>query len=476
MELDIRQSQYTIDECLAGQRYKAMYDPLRAMTMRPDLRKGTINTFSSSSIEGLFSQIQYITGNEKRRVKTREYYTMESTNEGGMTVVVAKNPTVPAAGANVTLTIDTASHSSSGTLSLPSAGYHVYVNGSPTRKLYITSVNKASNGAHTITLTPLNGEVADFSLKDRYTLTVSRMKTKVAGDTACFTGNNFVPSPPTLRKHYVQKYVQTYCLQEDELNNYVYTQHAMEVDMVDGFGQKWSEWSEPKYTQMLMKDIQTNRIMETLFGIRDNINEIGFDGLIPTAEKNSFLNQVYDPAQGASFYQLFMNMVRRIRGIRGCNEYLLAHDFKFGLDWNTGITELVKGFTGSNHYSLLGPGKAGARDLEMPTFDNFKINNTFTFRRYQIDMFDDPKFGGNLKENFALMMPLCKFKDTNGKDVPIVTYTGIEGSEQGPDMQIFTVDKRRTMNCPEIDFVAKDLFGLEIHGAGQLAVMQRLTC
>ncbi len=476
MEQDIRQSQYTIDQCLAGDRYKAMYDPLRAMTMRPDLRKGTINTFSSSSIEGLFSQIQYITGNEKRRVKTREYYTMESTNEGGMTVVVLKQPSVPAAGANVTVTVDSQSHSATGTMSLPSAGYDVYLNGTPTKKFRIASVSKSVNGAHTLTLTPLNGEVADFSLKDRYTLTVSRMKTKVAGDTACFTGNNFVPSPPTLRKHYVQKYVQTYCLQEDELDNYVYTQLADEVDFMDGYGNKWTEWCEPRYVQMLMQDVKTNRIMETLFGIRDNINEIGFDGLIPTAEKNSFLNQVYDPAQGASFYQIFMNMVRRIRSIRGCNEYLLAHDFKFGLDWNQGIGELVKAFTGTNTYSLLGNGGSGARDIEMPTFDNFKINNTFTFRRYQIDMLDDPKFGGNLKENFALMMPMCKFKDTNGKDVPIVTYTSIEGCEVGPDMQIFTVDKRKTMNCPQIDFVAKDLFGLEIHGANQLAVMQRLTC
>lgn len=472
---DVRQSQYTIDECLCGQRYDGMYDPLRQIAMRPELRKGTIYTYDSSSIEGLFAQIQSIFGQEKRTVKTREYWTTENTTEGGISVVVLKQPTIPSAGANVTVTIDPQSHSMSGSGSLPSAGYMVYLNGTPTKKYLIASVNKSTAGAHTLTLTPLNGEVADFSQKDRYTLLVSRMKVVGKCASGCLTGENFVTAPPTLRKHYVQKYEKTYCLQEDELDNYAYTQLAEEITFTDSYGKVWKQWYDPQYTSALMNDLRTNRILETLFGVRDNVNETGFDGVITTAEKNSFLNQVYDPAQGASFYQIFMNMVRRIRNIRGCTNYLLAHDFNFGITWNQGIMELVKNSTGSNNYSFFGPGGQGMRDLEWCQFGNFHLNG-YNFSRYQMDIFDDPKFGGDLRKDFALMLPMTKFKDTMGNEVPIVTYNTIEGAEKGPDMQIYTVDKRKTMNCRQVDYVAKDIFGVEIHGANQLAVMYKQTC
>lgn len=469
------QSEYNLNEAMCGKRYDAMYDPLRAMAMRPDLRKDAILCYNKSSIEGLFAQIQSLTGNEKRRVNTREFFTLEQCAEGGLSIVVLKNAVVPAAGANVTLTIDPASHSSSGAMSLPSAGYMVYLNGTPGKQYKIASTNKTVNGVHTITLTPLNGTVADFSGKDKFTLVVSRMKRVAVCDSDCITGDSFVMSPPTLRKHYVQAYERAYSVKEHEWNNYAYKTHAQEITFTDSYDKAWKTWAAPRYMEHLMDDVRTNRIMETLFGVRDDYNEQGFDGVITTAEKNSFLNQVYDPAQGSTFLQIFMNMVRRIRKTRGCNQYLLAHDFDFGMDWDTGMVELIKNFTGSNDYSLLGPGGKGMRDLEWTQIGNFKYGN-YTFKKFLVDLFDDPKFGGNLRKNFAFLMPLCSYKDTAGKSVPPVTYVTMEGSENGPEMETYVVDKRKTMACREVMFIAKDTWGLEIHCASQLGIMYKQTC
>lgn len=474
--INSKQGDFTIEQAMCGNRYDGMYDPLRAMTVRPDLRKDAIMNYSSSSIEGLFSQIGYLLGNDKRRTTTREFYTQEISEEGGLSFVVRKSlAAVPAAGANVTLTIDAASHSATGTMSLPSAGFMVYLNGNAGKSFNVISVNPSVSGAHTITLQPLNGTVADFTTKDRYTLTSSRMKRIGVCTDDCITGNNFVMSPPVLRKHYVQKYERGYAVKEDEFNNYAYTEHAHEVTFTDSYGKVRTEWAEGLYTDRLMNDIKTNRVLETLFAERDDVNKLGFNGVLTTASKNSFLNQVYDTAQGATFSQIFMNLIRRIRNSRGSNEYLLCHDFHFGLDWDAGLTELARSFTGTNQYSILGPGATGERDMIWPEFGFFKYNN-YKFGKYQIDMFDDPKFGGNMRENYAFMLPMARYKDTAGKTVAPVTYVTMQGAEVGPDMQIYTVDKRKTMACREVLFVGKDTFGLEIHCADKLGLMYKATC
>jgi hypothetical protein len=105
-------------------------------------------------------------------------------------------------------------------------------------------------------------------------------------------------------------------------------------------------------------------------------------------------------------------------------------------------------------------------------FKDFSAFN-YMFRTFQIDMFDSIRYG-SLLPNFALMLPACTFKDTNGKVVPPVTYVTIEGSEPAKTKNMW-VDDTRKRGCRTVDFYIKHNSGMEIHCASKLGVLRKKT-
>lgn len=466
---------YSIDQCINGQTPLTYYDALAQVGLQRDLRQSAILCYWQTGIEGLFSQIQALFGADKRTVKTNPFYWAEICSDFVITTCVKKSlAAVPAAGASVTVTIETSSHSSNGAFSMPKAGYRAYIKELNGQGVDITVATKSVTGAHTVTLRPLNGQVLDLTQFDRYTLLVDTLRMYDKGDTNCIVTEGFVQNPPALRKGYVQKFEKGYCIHEDELDGYAYNVEFRIHKGIDPLtGKKVDYWNVPTVTNKLLGDWIDNRNINTLFGVRDDVTQKGFNGVITTAESEGMFSRRYDPSSGVSLKAHLMNMIKSLRKTTGCNDYMLLHDFFFGMDWSEAIAQLVKDSGQSLNFALFGNGGEGVRDFKYFGFKDFEAFG-YKFRPFQVDAFDAQRYGSFLNY-FALLMPACKFKDTEGKVVPPVTYANIMGSEEAAQKKIWT-DNKVVRGCRTLDVYAKDSYGLEIHCASKLGVMRKITC
>lgn len=470
-------STYTIDQAINGQSGLAFYDPLAQIALRPSLREGTILCYWKQGLEGLLSQVQSMMKSDNRMVKTNPYYWTEYCAEETITIQVIKSPdAVPAAGAAVTVTIDPGSHSRNGKFSRPRTGYRVYFKELPARQgANITNVTKTVSGAHTIEFTPLNGEVLDLTKLSTYTVVIDTLKMYQKGDTTCLTGSGLVQSPPVLRKGYVQKFEDMISIHEDEIDGYVYENEFQVVKGISPVtGKAVDMWCAPQVTEQLLGKVIDNKLLNTLIGVRDDTRQEGFDGLITTAEKAGSYQAGYEVGSGISLRNILMNNIRTLRKTNGCTDILMAHDFGFGIDWTEGLAAMVGNANQNYKFALFGDGGKGNQGaFEWYQFTDFKAFG-YQFRSTLIDAMDARRYG-ELLPNFAITMPGCQFKDTNGKAVPPVTYVNIEGCEPAKQDN-FKVDDTRVRNCRYVNYSVKTSYGMEIHCASKLGVLKRARC
>ena len=69
-----------------------------------------------------------------------------------------------------------------------------------------------------------------------------------------------------------------------------------------------------------------NKIINSLWGERDDVTQTGFNGMIPTTEAEGMFNRFYDPSDGASLRAMLWNMIKSLRKVYGCTDYMLLHD------------------------------------------------------------------------------------------------------------------------------------------------------
>jgi hypothetical protein len=466
---------FSIDSCINGQTPLTYYDALAQVALQRSLREGTILCYNQTGVEGLFSQLQSLLGADKRVVKSNPFYWAEICGDFVITTTVKKSQDeVPSAGDSVTLLIDASSHSANGNFSLPKSGYRAYIKELKGQGVDIISVSKSISGQHSVELKPLNNEVLDMTKFPQYTLLVDTLRMYQKGDTQCIQTEGFVQNPPALRKGYVQKFEKGYCIHEDELDGYAYNVEFKIHKGIDPLtGKKIEYWNLPAVTNKLLTDWTDNRNINTMFGVRNDIDQTGFNGLITTAESEGMFSRAYDPSTGVSLKTHLMNMIKTLRKTQGCTEYMLLHDFNFGMDWSESIAELIKSSGQSLNFSLFGNGGGGVMNFQHYQFKDFEAFG-YKFKTYQIDMFDAQRYGAFLS-NFALLMPSCKFKDTEGKTVPPVTYVNIMGSEEAAQGKIWSYDSK-DKGCRTLNVYAKDSYGLEIHCASKLGVMRKASC
>ena len=465
---------FSLDACLCGQAPIAMYDPLAQIALRPDLREGTILCYKHTSVEGLFSQLQSALGADNRVVKTNPFYWTEQCNDYLTTFCVKRAAAVSTPGGTVTVTLAPQSMSANGILSMPQVGFRVYIKENDGQGATITAVNPSITGAHTVTLKAINNEVLDLTKFDEYTLLMDPLRMHIKCDPNCIPTNGLLYNPPFLRKAYVQKFERGYCVNEDELDNYVY-----EVDFyvikgvspLNGMGVEY--YCIPTLTNQLLADWYDSRVINTLWGRRDDVAQLGFDGLIPTARTSGMYNYFYDPASEVSLKQILMGMIRSLRKTNGCNEYMLLHDMGFAMDWSDSIAQLVQA-TGQNlNFSLFGAGGSGIMNFNWYEFKDFSAFG-YKFRTFMIDALDAWRYG-NYQTNFAIMLPACKYKDTNGKIVPPVTYVRMAGCEPTKEKYIDSYDFRQ-QGCRTWNVFMRDAFGMEIHCPTRLGLLERAAC
>ncbi len=459
---------FYIDSPIKGQQQLAMIDPLRQIALRPELREGQpgvasiIMPYADSGFEGLFSQLQQMVGGPGyRTVMAKEFYWAQYEQLETLAFGVNKSvQSVPAAGASVTVKISRLGQSANGMFVKPGAGFHVIIKENNRQIAKIASVVPVAAGDFNITLSPINGEVLDLTRKAQYTLVLMPLRQYDINSTDDIKGHGMVYNPPVLWKSFVQKWEDRIDINEDEIDNYIYDMKWSIVKGFDSRGDMVDYFYSPQMMKKLRDAIMANRNLNTLFGQRDNVAKTGFDGVIPSVEKYGMFNTSYDSLLNGSFTSILMNQIKSIRKINGSNEYMMIHDFNFGMDWSLAMGKMIKDYGQNLNYSLFGAGGEGARDFRFFEFGDFGYNK-YKFRSMQMDSMDSFRFG-RLLENFCLMLPAKRFTDTEGRSVPWLTFCNLVGAEPAKAWETWLWDFRKS-GGRNLSIFAKDAFGIELH-------------
>lgn len=468
---------FSIDQVIKGQSQYALYDPLKQVAFQPELRRGgngkiaSVLPYADAGLEGLFAQLQAKLGSDKKMVKARKFYWAEYDQFQTFSFAVAKSvASVPSGGIGVTVQVSRASLSQNGSFAKPIAGFRAMIKELNQQIVDITNVQQLPTGGYQVTLTPINNQVLDLTGRGQYTILMASMRNYSLASTGMIQGQGIVKNPPALYESYVQKYEQMLKVDESEIDNYVYDKDWMIAKGLDYKGKEVEYFYIPQLSTEIEGMIVQNRTFRTLFNQRDNINDQDFDGVIPTIRKYGLFNYAYDQYLGGSFKSLLFSIIKSLRKINGSNDYMLIHDFNFGIDWGEAMAEIVRNSKQDYKYALFGDGGEGIRDFEYFMFGNFKWSN-YNFLTYQMDVFDSYRYGRPL-EYFAMLMPAKSYMDTDGNRVPILNYVNIEGAEMAKDRAVW-IDDARQRGERELHVFAKDSFGIEIHKPTQLGMLWR---
>lgn len=472
-------SNFMIPNPVKGQQPLAYYDSLKQIAYTPDIRvradgkASIILPYPDTGFEGLLSQMQsalaMAQGMESpyRTVKAREFYWAEYEQYETLAFAVNKNNTP---GTSVTTTINRFSQSANGLFVKPIEGFQAIIKENNRQIVNITNVTENAAGNWSITFTSINGETIDLSTKNQFTIVMFPMQQYDLASTGQITTSGWAYNPPILWKSWVQKYEYGVALDESEIDNYVYNRKFDIVKGIGSDGEPVDFFYIPAINKRFMDSIAGNRTLRILFDQKDYANDQGFFGVVPTIDKYGMFNMAYDALLSGSFKSLLFSMIKSLRRVNGSNDYLLAHDFNFGLDWSNAMAELIRNSKQDYRYALFGDGGEGARNFTYFQFKDWTYNN-YNFRAYQVDMFDSYRFG-NILEYFALLMPLKAFSDTEGNRVPIVTMCNVEGAEPAKEWSNWIYDFR-IQGGRTLDGFAKDAFGIEFHAPTRCGKIQK---
>jgi len=181
-------------------------------------------------------------------------------------------------------------------------------------------------------------------------------------------------------------------------------------------------------------------------------------------------NSGYDIFTNVSLKSILFGMIKTLRRINGCSEYMLNHDFNFWQDWSENIADLIKAANQSYRYELFGTGGTGSRDFSYFDFKNF-VAFGYSFTPYMMDILDARRYGNPL-EYFAQLMPLTKFKDQFGATVPWLTYVHLEGAEPAKVDNVW-IDDARKRGGRNLRFYGSTTWGVEMHRPTASGIIKR---
>lgn len=467
---------FSISAAIAGQTPLVMYDALKQAALLPAIREArsgggamVIMPYDEKTPEALFSQMQAAWGSENRIAKANQFYWLEYDAYDTLTFVVDKSAvSVPAAGAPVTVNINTLSKSVNGNYVKPLANYYAWIKENNRQQVIITVVN----GSSTVTLQPTNGEVLDLTLYSRYTIIIDPLRRYTTGDTNPIPVEGLVLNPPTMYKSWAQKYEKGFSVNQDEIDNYIYDRDFKVMKGLNTRGEVVEYFYLPALNGQVEAFIRDNKNLNTLFGKRDYGNNKNFDGIVPTAEKFGMFNTGYDIFTNVSLKQILWGMIKTLRRINGCTDYMLAHDFNFYMDWSESISLMIKAAQQSYRYELFGEGGMGNRDFSYFGFNAFEAFG-YKFTPYMLDVFDHRRYG-NILEYFALMMPLAKFRDQEGNTVPFLTYVHLQGAEPAKVDNVWSYDFRQ-QGGRVLNVYCQTTWGIEIHRPTAMGIIKKTS-
>lgn len=465
---------FSIDQAIAGQTPLAMYDSLKQAAYLPAIRQvrnGTgaqvIMPYDERSPEALFSQMMAAFGSETRTVPANQFFWLEYDSYDTLSFVVDAAAAPGAPGATVLATIDPLSSSQVGNYTKPIGGYYAYIKENNRQKVYISAVNKTTN---VVSFQPINGQSINLSAYSRYTIILDPLRAYTMLDPNNIQTEGLVLNPPTMYKAYAQKFEKGFFINQDEIDNYVYERDFKVIKGLNTRGDAVEYFYIPAINGQCEALIRDNMNLNTLFGQRDYTQNKGMDGIVPTAETFGMFNAGYDIYSSVSLKQILFGMIKTLRRVNGCNEYMLIHDFGFWMDWSESFGQLVTASKQNYVYELFGPGGTGSRDF---TYYDFKAFTAFgyKFTPYQIDILDHRRYA-NILEYFALLMPLAKFKDQTGATVPFLTYCHLEGAEPASVDNMWMFDFRK-QGGRTLNIYVQTTYGIEIHRPTALGLLRK---
>lgn len=467
---------YSIQDAINGQTPLVMYDSLKQAALLPAIREArsgggamVIMPYDEKTPEALFSQMSAAMGVESRTVKANQFYWLEYDNYDTLTFVVNKSAVaIPAAGAPVTVNINNLSKSVNGGYVKPLQDYYAWIKENNRQVVLISAVG----GSSTVTLTPINGEVLDLTQYSRYTIIIDPLRHKTRGTPLEIVSEGMVLNPPVMYKSYVQTYEKRFSVNQDEINNYIYDRDFKVMKGLNTRGEVVEYFYLPALNGQCDAYLRDNKNLNTLFGKRDYTNDKNFDGMVPIAEKFGMFNTGYDIFTSVSLKQILWGMIKTLRRVNGCTDYMLMHDFNFWMDWSESIGDMIKAANQSYRYELFGEGGTGSRDFSYFDFRSFEAFG-YKFTPYMLDVFDHRRYG-NILEYFAIMKPLAKFRDQQGNSVPFVTYVNLEGAEPAMVDNIWSYDFRKQFKRT-LDVGCSTTWGLEIHRPTAMGIIKRTS-
>lgn len=468
---------WSIDQAIKGQTPLAFYDPLKQIAYQPEVRRGAGGKISAvlphydTGFWGLFSQLQAVLGSEKKTVRARKFWWAEYDQYQTVSFAIGKSSAaIPAPGVGVTVTVSRASLSQNGVFAKPLSGYRAMIKENNRQIVDITNVIPLPSGGYNITFQPINGEVLNLTARSQYTIVLASMRNYILSNDNDIQTHGMVKNPPALYQSFVQKFEDGFAVNESEIDNYVYDKDFLICKGLNSRGEEVEYFYIPQLNIEAEDMITANRNFQTLFARKDWKNDLNFDGVIPTIENYGMFNYAYDIFLSGSFKSLLFSMIKSLRKINGSNEYLMVHDFNFGIDWSEAIAAIVRNYQQNYKFSLFGDGGAGEMNFEYFKFNDFKWSN-YNFRAYQMDAFDSYRFGRPL-DYFAMLLPAKAYTDTDGNRVPIMNYVNVEGAEQAKDQAVW-IDDARQRGARNLRVFFKDSFGIEIHKPTQLGMISR---
>jgi len=467
---------FSIADAINGQTPLVMYDALKQAALLPALRQlrsgggaQVIMPYDVKTPEALFAQMQACFGYENRTVTATEYYWLEYDAYDTQTFVVDKSSSsIPAGGTAVTVNINSLSKNQGGNYVKPLSGFYAYIKELNRQKVFIQSVT----GTTSVTLAPINGEVLNLTNYSRYTVVIDPMRAYTKGDTNIMTTDGMVLNPPTMYKSWIQSFEKSFAEHDDEITNYVYDRDFKVIKGLDTRGKAVDMFYIPTMNNTIEAYMTDNQNMNILFGQRDYANQKAFDGMIPIAEKYGMFNTSYDIFNGVSLKQILWGMMKTLRRINGCNDYMLVHDFNFYMDWSDNIADMVKAANQSYRYELFGEGGTGERDFTYYEFKTFEAFG-YKFTPYMLDVYDNRRYG-NILEYFSILMPLAKFRDQQGNTVPFVTRTNLMGAEPAKVDSIW-IDDARKRGYRVVNVFGKTTYGYEFHRPTALGTIRKTS-
>lgn len=453
-----------------------IFNEYQTMYTRPDIRKDAVIRNNMPTILALAMDLRENLaqgGGAVRYVKTKEFLSQEVSTSKNVYRFKTASVASGTAGNPVTTTV-VSPYSGNGSWTVPVVGHSCVTNiGGRQVTAYITDVTESANN-YSIELTPINGETIDLSGGD-YTWQYNPRIQYTESCSSTIQTEGMLYDAPMVIKGNLQKYEAGKHICEDDLDNYAYDFIPEQATIIDPLtNQQVNTWCmKPFVMDAIRNDMLFGDLTDFLFAERDNVSNRSFDGLFATALKRGKMNMPINTTSKDSTLAT-LKYIAKVYKNDGITDIMLWCDQEMYINLNRVFSEIP----GNNNFNLPIWRGSASGDIDWYNFTGVKnfLGIGVNFHVKVLDGWEQMSFT-DVYYNFAVIMPMMSFRDSNGNRVPpmeIVKLEKCDGfqytTENSASASIW-YDDARLRGERKVKVYAKNSFGVEFHGAQFLGIL-----